>query len=126
MRPVRHYHSEGLLPEASATGLGYQRNDATVVEPIRIRTLADAGCHCRECTDLLDADHDEFADAIEGGDGGRLVALSMDPLAMASTSTQPDGSSRPARGTNRLTFWWVSMSHAADSLALAWRQHEIR
>jgi DNA-binding transcriptional MerR regulator len=66
VRAVRHYHAKGLLPEPERDRSGYRRYDATaVVELIRIRTLADAGVPLSRVQELLAADEDDFAAAIE-------------------------------------------------------------
>lgn len=66
VRTVRHYHAKGLLPEPGRDQSGYRRYDAAaVVELIRIRTLADAGVPLSRVHDLLAADEEEFATAIE-------------------------------------------------------------
>jgi DNA-binding transcriptional MerR regulator len=66
VRTVRHYHAKGLLPEPERDDSGYRRYDAAaVVELIRIRTLADAGVPLSRVRELLSADEDEFAAAIE-------------------------------------------------------------
>jgi DNA-binding transcriptional MerR regulator len=66
VRAVRHYHAKGLLPEAERDRSGYRRYDAAaVVELIRIRTLADAGVPLSRVRELLAADEDEFAAAVE-------------------------------------------------------------
>lgn len=66
VRAVRHYHAKGLLPEPARDRSGYRRYDAAaVVELIRIRTLADAGVPLARVQELLTADDEEFAAAIE-------------------------------------------------------------
>ena len=66
VRAVRHYHAKGLLPEPERDDSGYRRYDATaVVELIRIRTLADAGVPLSRVKELLAADDEEFAAAID-------------------------------------------------------------
>ncbi|MEV0548866.1 MerR family transcriptional regulator [Nocardia salmonicida] len=65
VRAVRHYHAKGLLPEPERDHSGYRRYDAgTVVELIRIRTLAGAGVPLARVRQLLQADAEEFAAAI--------------------------------------------------------------
>jgi DNA-binding transcriptional MerR regulator len=65
VRAVRHYHAKGLLPEPARDQSGYRRYDAaSVVELIRIRTLADAGVPLSRVHELLAADQEEFAAAI--------------------------------------------------------------
>src|SRR5882757_7759569 len=66
VRAVRHYHAKGLLPEPERDHSGYRRYDAAaVVELIRIRTLADAGVPLSRVHELLAADAEEFAAAVE-------------------------------------------------------------
>src|SRR5688500_2024497 len=66
VRAVRHYHAKGLLPEPRRDRSGYRRYDAAaVVELIRIRTLAEAGVPLSRVKELLAADDDAFAAAIE-------------------------------------------------------------
>ena len=66
VRAVRHYHAKGLLPEPERDHSGYRRYDAAaVVELIRIRTLADAGVPLSRVRELLAADEEEFAAAVE-------------------------------------------------------------
>jgi DNA-binding transcriptional MerR regulator len=66
VRTVRHYHAKGLLPEPERDHSGYRRYDAAaVVELIRIRTLAEAGVPLSRVQDLLTADEEDFAAAIE-------------------------------------------------------------
>jgi DNA-binding transcriptional MerR regulator len=66
VRAVRHYHAKGLLPEPERDASGYRRYDAVaVVDLIRIRTLAEAGVPLSRVQELLDADDEEFAGAID-------------------------------------------------------------
>ena len=66
VRAVRHYHAKGLLTEPDRDGSGYRRYDAAaVVDLIKIRTLASAGVPLSRVRELLAADEDEFAGAIE-------------------------------------------------------------
>jgi len=66
VRAVRHYHAKRLLPEPERDHSGYRRYDAAaVVELIRIRTLADAGVPLSRVQELLAADAEEFAAAVE-------------------------------------------------------------
>lgn len=65
VRAVRHYHAIGLLPEPERDHSGYRRYDgASVVELIRIRTLAEAGVPLARVRKLLEADAEEFAAAV--------------------------------------------------------------
>ena len=64
-RAVRHYHQIGLLPEPERDASGYRTYAApAVVRLIRIRTLAEAGVPLARVQQLLDADADEFAEAV--------------------------------------------------------------
>jgi len=66
IRAVRHYHQVGLLPEPERDRSGYRSYDASaVVRLIKIRTLAEAGVPLARVQELLDADPDTFAGAIE-------------------------------------------------------------
>ncbi len=66
VRAVRHYHAKGLLPEPERDHSGYRRYDAaTVVELVRIRTLAAAGVPLSRVRELLAAGDQEFAAAVE-------------------------------------------------------------
>ena len=66
IRAVRHYHLKGLLPEPERDSSGYRRYPAAaVVELIRIRTLAEAGVPLSRVRELLAADAEEFAAALE-------------------------------------------------------------
>ncbi|UNB50616.1 MerR family transcriptional regulator [Mycolicibacterium sp. YH-1] len=70
VRAVRHYHAKGLLPEPERDHAGYRRYDAeTVVELIKIRTLAEAGVPLARVRELLDADEEEFSAAATDIDG---------------------------------------------------------
>ncbi|MDV3220507.1 MerR family transcriptional regulator [Intrasporangium sp.] len=66
VRAVRHYHAKQLLAEPERDHSGYRRYDAAaVVELVKIRTLADAGVPLSRVRELLAADDDEFAAAVE-------------------------------------------------------------
>ncbi|SDO89138.1 DNA-binding transcriptional regulator, MerR family [Pedococcus dokdonensis] len=66
VRAVRHYHAKGLLPEPERDHSGYRRYDAAaVVELVKIRTLADAGVPLARVQELLRADDDDFAAAVD-------------------------------------------------------------
>jgi DNA-binding transcriptional MerR regulator len=65
VRAVRHYHQVGLLPEPERDASGYRRYDArAVVRLIRIRTLAEAGVPLARVQALLEADEDQFREAV--------------------------------------------------------------
>jgi DNA-binding transcriptional MerR regulator len=66
VRAVRHYHAKGLLPEPERDHSGYRRYEAgAVVELIKIRILAEAGVPLSRVRELLSADKDEFAAAVD-------------------------------------------------------------
>lgn len=66
VRPVRHYHQIGLLPEPGRDRSGYRTYDAdAVVRLLRIHTLADAGVPLARVQELLDASPEEFADGVQ-------------------------------------------------------------
>ncbi|MEU9464043.1 MerR family transcriptional regulator [Streptomyces sp. NPDC088394] len=66
VRAVRHYHAKGLLPEPERDHSGYRRYGAgAVVELVKIRTLAEAGVPLAHVRELLRADEEEFAAAVE-------------------------------------------------------------
>lgn len=68
-RAVRHYHQVGLLPEPARDASGYRSYGASsVVQLIKIRTLADAGVPLSRVGDLLEADETAFAEAVTGID----------------------------------------------------------
>lgn len=65
VRAVRHYHQRGLLPEPPRDASGYRRYDAdAVVALVRIRTLAEAGVPLARVAELLEADDEQFAEAL--------------------------------------------------------------
>jgi DNA-binding transcriptional MerR regulator len=64
VRPVRHYHQRGLLPEPDRDASGYRRYGAqAVVDLIRIKTLAGAGVPLARIGALLGAGPAEFSRA---------------------------------------------------------------
>lgn len=66
VRAVRHYHAKGLIAEPERDHSGYRRYDAAaVVELIKIRTLAEAGVPLARVRELLHADQERFAAAVE-------------------------------------------------------------
>jgi DNA-binding transcriptional MerR regulator len=66
VRAVRHYHQIGLLPEPGRDSSGYRSYGAkAVVSLIRIRTLANAGVPLARIGQLLDADAETFAAAVQ-------------------------------------------------------------
>jgi DNA-binding transcriptional MerR regulator len=65
VRAVRHYHATGLLPEPERDASGYRRYDAkAVVSLIKIRVLAGAGVPLARVEELLQADEEQFAEAV--------------------------------------------------------------
>ncbi len=70
VRAVRHYHQIGLLPEPERDRSGYRRYGAhAVVSLVKIATLADAGVPLSEIADLVKADQETFAAAVQRIDG---------------------------------------------------------
>lgn len=66
VRTVRHYHQIGLLPEPERDRSGYRAYDAAaVVRLIRIRVLARAGVPLSRVQELLAADPEAFAVAVD-------------------------------------------------------------
>jgi DNA-binding transcriptional MerR regulator len=65
VRAVRHYHQRGLLAEPARDGSGYRRYDAdAVVDLIRIKTLSEAGVPLARIEELLNAEPEQFSQAI--------------------------------------------------------------
>ncbi|MGK5556620.1 MerR family transcriptional regulator [Actinomadura kijaniata] len=66
IKTVRHYHRLGLVPEPGRDGSGYRRYRSTdLLRLVQVRTLAEAGVPLAEIGDLLDADPERFAAALE-------------------------------------------------------------
>ena len=66
IRAIRHYHHSGLLTEPDRDASGYRRYDASaVVDLIKIKTLADSGVPLGRIKELLQAEPDEFARAVD-------------------------------------------------------------
>lgn len=66
IRAIRHYHQSGLLTEPERDASGYRRYDAAaVVALIKIKTLADSGVPLGRIKELLQAEPDEFARAVD-------------------------------------------------------------
>ncbi|CAL9333859.1 hypothetical protein SUDANB120_00126 [Streptomyces sp. enrichment culture] len=67
VKTVRHYHRLGLVPEPRRDGSGYRRyGSEDLLRLIRVRTLAGAGVPLAETADLLDAEPERFAVALDG------------------------------------------------------------
>jgi DNA-binding transcriptional MerR regulator len=65
VRAVRHYHQRGLLSEPARDSSGYRRYDAdAVVDLIRIKTLSHAGVPLMRIEELLNAEPEQFSQAI--------------------------------------------------------------
>jgi len=96
VRAVRHYHQRGLLAEPARDSSGYRRYDAdAVIDLIRIKTLAGAGVPLARIEELLNAEPEQFSEAITGID----EALT----ARSATSRTTDAllpSSRAARASS--------------------------
>lgn len=66
VRAVRHYHARGLLSEPGRDASGYRRYDGhTVVDLIRIKTLADAGVPLSRVSELLHCEPERFTCAVD-------------------------------------------------------------
>jgi DNA-binding transcriptional MerR regulator len=66
IKTVRHYHRLGLVAEPERDGSGYRRyGSADLLRLVRVRTLAAAGVPLAEIGDLLDADPERFAAALD-------------------------------------------------------------
>ncbi|MEV6250786.1 MerR family transcriptional regulator [Streptomyces sp. NPDC051742] len=66
IKTVRHYHRLGLLAEPERDGSGYRRyGSADLLRLIQVRTLAGAGVPLAEVGELLDADPERFAAALD-------------------------------------------------------------
>ncbi|TMD67357.1 MAG: MerR family DNA-binding transcriptional regulator [Chloroflexi bacterium] len=65
IKAVRHYHQRGLLEEPPRDSSGYRRYSAKhAIALIKIKTLAEAGVPLARIKELLAADPDRFAAAI--------------------------------------------------------------
>ncbi|MEU5869249.1 MerR family transcriptional regulator [Nonomuraea sp. NPDC047529] len=66
VKTVRHYHRLGLVPEPDRDGSGYRRyRSADLLRLVQVRTVAAAGVPLAEIGDLLDADPERFAAALD-------------------------------------------------------------
>ncbi|MFJ9343589.1 MerR family transcriptional regulator [Streptomyces sp. NPDC101733] len=66
VKTVRHYHRLGLVGEPERDGSGYRRyGSSEILRLVQVRTLAGAGVPLAEVGDLLDADPERFADALD-------------------------------------------------------------
>jgi DNA-binding transcriptional MerR regulator len=66
IKTVRHYHRLGLVAEPERDGAGYRRyQSADLIRLVQARTLAGAGVPLAEIADLLDADPERFAAALD-------------------------------------------------------------
>jgi DNA-binding transcriptional MerR regulator len=76
VRAVRHYHQRGLLAEPARDSSGYRRYDAdAVVDLIRIRTLSQAGVPLARIQELLNAEPEQFTQAIAQIDGALTTKI---------------------------------------------------
>lgn len=65
IKAVRHYHKRGLLEEPPRDSSGYRRYSAQhAIELVKIKTLAEAGVPLARIKELLAANPDRFAAAI--------------------------------------------------------------
>ncbi|MFF4324398.1 MerR family transcriptional regulator [Streptomyces sp. NPDC001568] len=66
IKTVRHYHRLGLVAEPERDGSGYRRyGSADLLRLVQARTLARAGVPLAEVGDLLDAEPERFAAALD-------------------------------------------------------------
>lgn len=66
IKTVRHYHRLGLVAEPERDGSGYRRyGSADLLRLVQARTLAGAGVPLAEIGELLDADPERFAAALD-------------------------------------------------------------
>ncbi|MFE0173190.1 MerR family transcriptional regulator [Streptomyces sp. NPDC059002] len=66
IKTVRHYHRLGLVQEPERDSSGYRRyGSADLLRLVQVRTLAGAGVPLAEAGDLLDADPERFATALD-------------------------------------------------------------
>ena len=66
IKTVRHYHRLGLVAEPERDGSGYRRyGSADLLRLVQARTLAGAGVPLAEVGELLDADPERFAAALD-------------------------------------------------------------
>lgn len=66
VKTVRHYHRLGLVAEPERDGSGYRRyRSDDLLRLVQARTLAGAGVPLAEVGDLLDADPERFATALD-------------------------------------------------------------
>ncbi|WP_327256484.1 MerR family transcriptional regulator [Streptomyces sp. NBC_01244] len=66
IKTVRHYHRLGLVAEPERDGSGYRRYvSADLLRLVQVRTLAGAGVPLAEIGELLDADPERFAAALD-------------------------------------------------------------
>ncbi|WP_049562106.1 MerR family transcriptional regulator [Nonomuraea sp. SBT364] len=66
IKTVRHYHRLGLVAEPGRDSSGYRRyRSADLLRLVQVRTLAEAGVPLAEVGDLLDADPEPFAAALD-------------------------------------------------------------
>ena len=65
VRAIRHYHQRGLLAEPARDSSGYRSYEAdAVVDLIRIKTLSGAGVPLARVEELLNAEPEQFSEAI--------------------------------------------------------------
>ncbi|MFI9553386.1 MerR family transcriptional regulator [Nonomuraea endophytica] len=66
IKTVRHYHRLGLVAEPERDSSGYRRyRSGDLLRLVQVRTLAEAGVPLAEIGDLLDADSERFATALD-------------------------------------------------------------
>ncbi|MEE1821574.1 MerR family transcriptional regulator [Streptomyces sp. BE20] len=85
IKTVRHYHRLGLVAEPERDGSGYRRyGSADLLRLVQARTLAGAGVPLAEIGELLDADPERFAAALDDVHR-RLTAQVEDLIARRDT-----------------------------------------
>jgi DNA-binding transcriptional MerR regulator len=98
-RAVRHYHQLGLIDEPPRDRSGYRRDSARdVIDLIRNRALAHAGVPLSRVGELLAADSDELAEAVDEIDDqlqAEILRLEAHRVAIAQLATI-DGLALPA------------------------------
>ncbi|GGK19429.1 MerR family transcriptional regulator [Streptomyces camponoticapitis] len=80
IKTVRHYHRLGLVEEPGRDGSGYRRYRSTdLLRLVQVRTLAGAGVPLAGIGDLVDAEPERFAAALD--DVGRRLTERIEELA---------------------------------------------
>ncbi|MFF4261292.1 MerR family transcriptional regulator [Streptomyces virginiae] len=94
IKTVRHYHRIGLVAEPERDGSGYRRyRSADLLRLVQVRTLATAGVPLAEIGDVLDADPEPFAAALDDV-ARRLTERIEDLIARRDTLRRLTGGDR--------------------------------